>query len=75
MTQQADTQARSAEGPVIVGVGASAGGLEAFQQLLAGVPEQHEFVFILVQHLDPNHESMLSDLLSKNSNRLISMHG
>ncbi|ATI40754.1 hypothetical protein CBW24_01175 [Pacificitalea manganoxidans] len=67
MTQQADTQARSAEGPVIVGVGASAGGLEAFQQLLAGVPEQHEFVFILVQHLDPNHESMLSDLLSKNS--------
>ncbi|MEQ3625594.1 MAG: chemotaxis protein CheB [Celeribacter sp.] len=67
MTQQADTHAQPAQGPVIVGVGASAGGLEALQQLLDGVPDHHEFVFILVQHLDPHHDSMLSDLLSKHT--------
>jgi two-component system, chemotaxis family, CheB/CheR fusion protein len=49
----------------IVGVGASAGGLEAFRQLLAAVPNKSGIAFVLVQHLPPKHESMLSELLSK----------
>ena len=49
----------------IVGVGASAGGLEAFKQLLAAVPNKSGNAFVLVQHLPPKHESMLSELLSK----------
>src|SRR5262245_6540403 len=49
----------------IVGVGASAGGLEAFRQLLAALPVNTGIAFVLVQHLTPKHESMLTELLSK----------
>lgn len=49
----------------IVGVGASAGGLEAFGQLLSALPAETGMAFILVQHLDPRHESRLSDLLAR----------
>ena len=52
-------------GPIVVGVGASAGGLGAFQNLLSALPEGHGLALILVQHLDPDHESLLSELLSK----------
>ncbi|HYZ87080.1 MAG TPA: chemotaxis protein CheB, partial [Bryobacteraceae bacterium] len=48
----------------IVGIGASAGGLEAFGQLLAAMPEKTGMAFVLVQHLDPQHESLLPDLLA-----------
>ena len=44
----------------IVGVGASAGGLEAFEQFLAGLSDETGMAFVLVQHLDPLHESMLA---------------
>ena len=49
----------------IVGVGASAGGLEAFTALLAALPVDTGMAFVLVQHLDPRHESKLSMLLSR----------
>lgn len=49
----------------IVGVGASAGGLEAFTQLLAYLPGDTGMAFVLVQHLDPKHESKLGSLLAK----------
>jgi PAS domain S-box-containing protein len=49
----------------IVGVGASAGGLEAFTELLAQLPGDTGMAFVLVQHLDPRHESKLVSLLSK----------
>jgi two-component system, chemotaxis family, CheB/CheR fusion protein len=48
----------------IVGIGASAGGLEAFTQLLTTLPADTGLAFVLVQHLDPRHDSMLADLLS-----------
>src|SRR5690242_12024226 len=44
---------------VIVGVGASAGGLEAFSQLLQALPPHPGFAMVLVQHLAPTHESAL----------------
>jgi len=49
----------------VVGVGASAGGLEAFEQLLRALPDDTGLAFVLVQHLAPKHESMLSELLAK----------
>jgi two-component system CheB/CheR fusion protein len=49
----------------IVGIGASAGGLEAFMQLLQALPEHTGMAFVLVQHLDPKHDSRLADLLAK----------
>jgi two-component system, chemotaxis family, CheB/CheR fusion protein len=45
-------------------VGASAGGLEAFRQLLKALPSDTGLALVLVQHLDPGHESMLAKLLS-----------
>ncbi|MDJ1015236.1 MAG: chemotaxis protein CheB [Paracoccaceae bacterium] len=59
-------------GPIVVGVGASAGGLDAFQNLLSALPEGHGLALILVQHLDPDHESLLSELLSKKTSTPIS---
>jgi len=49
----------------IVGIGASAGGLEAVTQLLHALPTNSGMGFVLVQHLDPTHESILADLLSR----------
>ena len=49
----------------VVGVGASAGGLEAFTQLLKHLPLDTGLAFVLVQHLDPKHESMLTGILSR----------
>ncbi len=48
----------------IVGIGASAGGLEAFAQLLSALPADTGMAFVLVQHLDPAHESLLPELLA-----------
>ena len=49
----------------IVGIGASAGGLEAFTQLLHHLPPDSDMAFVLIPHLDPKHESFLKELLSK----------
>ena len=51
----------------IVGVGASAGGLEAFTRLIRHLPAITGMAFVLVQHLDPEHESKLPELLAKTS--------
>ena len=50
--------------PVVVGVGASAGGLEAFVQLLSGLPADPGLAIVFVQHLSPQHASALPALLS-----------
>src|SRR5262249_11602191 len=49
----------------IVGVGASAGGLEALSQLLSNLPTNIGMAFVVVQHLDPRHESRLPELLAR----------
>src|SRR5688500_15629587 len=49
----------------IVGIGASAGGLEAFQQLLGHLPPDLNMTFLLVQHLDATHQSHLTEILSR----------
>lgn len=49
---------------MVVGVGASAGGLDACRQLVAALPTGNGMAFILIQHLDPTHDSMMVDLLA-----------
>jgi two-component system CheB/CheR fusion protein len=56
----------------IVGVGASAGGLEAFTQLLEELPSDTGMAFVLIQHLDATHASFLADALAKTSEMPIS---
>ena len=51
----------------VVGIGASAGGLDAFKQLIKSIPVNSGMAYILVQHLDPNHESILVELLQKST--------
>jgi two-component system, chemotaxis family, CheB/CheR fusion protein len=50
---------------LIVAIGASAGGIEAFTELLRNLPPNTGMAFVIVQHLDPKHESFLTELLSK----------
>ncbi|MEP1062144.1 MULTISPECIES: CheR family methyltransferase [Cyanophyceae] len=49
----------------VVGVAASAGGLEAFTQLLHHLPTDTGMAFVLIQHLAPDHESLLSKILAR----------
>ncbi len=56
----------------IVGIGASAGGLEAIEQFLVNVPEKSGMAYIVVQHLDPNHKGMLPELLQRISKMQVS---
>ncbi len=60
------------EGPTglpfpVVGVGASAGGLEAFSELLEALPADTGLALVLVQHLDPTHKSQLPEILSRST--------
>ncbi len=48
----------------VVGVGASAGGLEAFTLLLDAMPDKPGLAFVLVPHLDPEHRSLMAQLLA-----------
>ncbi len=52
---------------LVVGIGASAGGLEACSKLLDGLSEEVGMAFILVQHLDPTHESLMVGLLARHT--------
>ena len=50
---------------VVVGVGASAGGREAFMELLKPIPNRPGMAFVLIPHLDPKHESAMTELLAR----------
>lgn len=52
-------------GPLVVGIGASAGGLIAYEAFFAAMPADSGMVFVLVQHLDPHHESALAEILAR----------
>src|SRR4029077_10302548 len=63
---QAAASSASKDFPII-GVGASAGGLEAFTELLHELPKDNGMAFVFVQHLDPKHVSMLAEILARES--------
>ncbi len=49
----------------VVGIGASAGGLEAISELLRQLPERTGMAYVIVQHLDPSHGSVMQDILAR----------
>ena len=69
---RAETDLESSSPPVhpvlpipVVGIGASAGGVEASSQLLQGLPQDTGMAFVLIQHLSPGRVSMLSEILGR----------
>lgn len=56
---------KAAEKFPIVGIGASAGGLEALEQFLGHVPENSGMAYVVIQHLDPTQKGMLPELLQR----------
>jgi two-component system CheB/CheR fusion protein len=49
----------------IVGIGASAGGLEALEQFFGNMPADTGMAFVVIQHLDPNHKGIMPELLQR----------
>ncbi|MFN8610695.1 MAG: chemotaxis protein CheB [Vulcanimicrobiota bacterium] len=61
------------EQPWVVGIGASAGGLQALQLFFQSVPVSTGLAFIVVQHLSPDHRSLMIELLSRHTNLRVSL--
>ncbi|MFK7914929.1 MAG: chemotaxis protein CheB, partial [Pseudomonadales bacterium] len=55
----------------IVGIGASAGGLEALQQFFENTRRDHGLAYVVVQHLSPDFKSLMRELLSKNTSLVV----
>jgi two-component system, chemotaxis family, CheB/CheR fusion protein len=53
--------------PMVVGVGASAGGLESLEQLFRGIPADSGMAFVVIQHLSPDFKSMMDELLARDT--------
>ena len=51
--------------PLVVGIGASAGGLEAISKLIAPLDPDMPLAYVVLQHVSPTHKSMLVDILSR----------
>src|SRR4051812_23346994 len=56
-----------AAGSYVVGIGASAGGLEALTSFFLNTPKDTGFSFIILQHLSPDHKSLMAELLAKHT--------
>jgi two-component system CheB/CheR fusion protein len=80
MTQDSSTLTvrRLADGEfLIVGIGASAGGVEALESMFESMPEKPGFAIIVVQHLSPNFESLMPQIISRRTDMTVSsaVHG
>ncbi len=66
-TSDTDSDKFTKEDFPVVGIGASAGGLAAFEAFFSSMPDDtgSGMAFVLVQHLDPNHKSILTDLIGR----------
>jgi two-component system CheB/CheR fusion protein len=58
-------------GPLVVALGASAGGLEAYEQFFRVMPPDSGHAFVLVQHLDPSHASLLTEILQRSTEMVV----
>jgi two-component system, chemotaxis family, CheB/CheR fusion protein len=62
------TMASAEQSIVVVGVGASAGGLEALEQMFDNIPPDNRMAFVVIQHLSPDFRSLMDELLSRHTN-------
>ncbi len=74
MNQEDYTKEQNKDLPIYyVGIGASAGGLEAIEAFFSNMPPKTGLAFVLVQHLSPSHKSMMIELLPKRTKRKLKM--
>lgn len=59
------------DSPIIVGIGASAGGLEVLQQFFQHMPGNSGLSFVVVQHLSPDYKSLMADILGKYTDMMV----
>ena len=72
--QDAGRAAVEAPGPAyVVGVGASAGGLEALERMFEPMPTDLDAAFVVVQHLSPDHKSLMASLLARHTRMPVTM--
>jgi two-component system, chemotaxis family, CheB/CheR fusion protein len=64
-------ESRARNDLLITAIGASAGGIEAFTELVINLPVNTGMAFVLVQHLDPKHHSLLTELVSKKTSMTV----
>src|ERR1700712_1418643 len=64
MGKQHPTETSSPQFPV-VGIGASAGGLDAVREFLKALPAKSGMAYVFIQHLSPEHESILPEILQR----------
>lgn len=64
---ETEKKAGKSEFPLIIGIGASAGGLEALQQFFQHMPSNSGISFVVVQHLSPDYRSLMADILGKHT--------
>jgi len=65
--KKANSEPRANHDILVAAVGASAGGIEAFSELMRNLPNDTGMAFVIIQHLDPKHQSILTELLSKDT--------
>lgn len=63
--EQTNNRKKNTDVHCLVGIGASAGGIEALQQFLTFLPSDTGMAFVIIQHLAPDHKSLLPEILSK----------
>ncbi|SMX25805.1 chemotaxis protein CheB [Boseongicola aestuarii] len=61
------------KGIPVVGLGASAGGLQAFTQFFQAMPNRTGMAFVVIHHVDPDHESLMADLLAKHTRMTVAL--
>ena len=67
MKKTNDKTAGTSGAPMVIGIGASAGGLEALQQFFGCMPPNSGLSFVVVQHLSPDYKSLMADILGKHT--------
>ena len=55
----------------VVGIGASAGGLEALEQFFKNMPKDSGMAFVVIQHLDPTHVGIMPELLQRTTSMMV----
>lgn len=67
------TNRRAAASVPVVGLGASAGGLQAFTDFFEAMPQDTGMAFVAIHHVDPDHESLMADLLAKHTKMVVAL--
>jgi len=65
--QKVSADEAAASGGYVIGIGASAGGLEAINEFFDNIPHDTGFSFVVIQHLSPDYKSLMAELLSKHT--------